>query len=99
MSAARSRFKQRRFTIQIRFRDGRQGNMVLAHKIFGLYPGQAQHFRNLVESQSLVAVALQGESFQGPARDIPTSGKPLSNVIGDAEGNFHKLEFNTPGIV
>src|SRR5208337_816646 len=88
-AAARRGFKQRRFTIQIGFPDHRQGNTVLAPKIPGLYTGQAKHFRDLVESQSLVAVALQGESFECTARDIPTGGKPLSNVIGDVEGNFH----------
>ncbi len=72
---------------------------MLAQKIFRLDPGKAQHFRNLVESQSLVAIALQGESFHGAARNIPTGGKPLSNVIGDAEGDFHRSEFNTPGVV
>jgi len=72
---------------------------MLAQEIFCLYPGQAQHFRNLVECESLVAVALQGQSFRCSARHIPIRGKPLRNVVRDTEDNFHELELNTLGIV
>ena len=55
--AARRRFVHCCFAVQIRFSDRGQRNLVLPQKILGLDSGQTQHFRNLVESQSLIAVA------------------------------------------
>ena len=69
--------------------------MVLPQKIFGLDSGQS-HLRNLVESQSLVAVAFQSEGFQGTARDIATrGGKTPGDSIRDADGDIHILKVKT----
>jgi len=64
-------------------------------EIFRLDPGQTQHFRNLIEGQSLIAVALESQGFQGAAREVsPRGGKSFGHVIRNTELNFHVLKFN-----
>ena len=74
--------------------------MVPAQKIFRFDPRQTQHFRNLVESQGLIAIALKRQGFQGAARDISTvGGKALSHIVRNAKNNFHILKFNMRGLI
>lgn len=95
-AAARRHFKQGRLAIEISFRDLGEGNLVSPQKIFSLHAGQPQHLRNLVKSQGVLAIALQGERFEGAARHVATvGGKPLRDIIGNVKSHFHTSKFNT----
>jgi len=90
--AARRRFEQRCLAVQFGFVDNSKRNMVLAQKILSLNAGKAQHFRNLVKGQSALAVALKGNGFERSAGHIAAgSRKPLGDVVGDVQRNFHAL--------
>ena len=59
--AARRRLEQGRLAVQVGFVDHSQGNAVAAQEVFGLDAREPKHFRNLVERQSLLAIALQSD--------------------------------------
>jgi hypothetical protein len=64
--------------------------MVVAQKIFRLDSGEAQHFRNLVERQSLFAVPFESDSFQDAAGHIAAGNrKPLGHIVRDVKGDLH----------
>ena len=72
--------------------------MMLAEKIFSLDSRKTEHFRNLIERQSLLAVGLKTNSLEGSTGHITTSsGKPLGNLVGDVQGNFHVLSLPREG--
>jgi hypothetical protein len=61
-----------------------------AQKIFGLDTRQAQHFGDLIERQSLLAVTFERERFQHTTRDVATGDRQaFSDVIWNAEDHFH----------
>ncbi len=66
--------------------------MVLAQKIFRLDSGETKHFRNLKQSQGLLAIAFESQSLQGAAGEVLTCrGKPLGHIVRNMERNFHRL--------
>jgi hypothetical protein len=63
-----------------------------AQEILGFDASQAQHFGDLIQRQSLLAVAFQRERFERTARDVAAGDRQaFSNIIWNAENDFHGL--------
>ena len=61
-----------------------------SQEVFRLHSAQAQHLRNLVKRQSLVAIALQSEaSAHRKTLFSVASQNPPGALVRDAQRDFH----------
>ncbi len=68
---------------------------MLAQEIRGLDAREAEHFRNLKQSQGLIAVPLKSQGLESPTGYVTAiGGKPLGDFVRDAKSDFHSPKLN-----